>query len=102
MTPSTLIRIDSDASDVIVDGDFITPLDRAVVEALDESGPRAALTFERIGRGAYEGFTVAEARAIAANPDQLAHLTVALAAQTTVGADHRKLGSRRSERALAS
>jgi hypothetical protein len=65
---------DSDASDVIVDGDFITPLDRAVVEALDESGPRAALTFERIGRGAYEGFTVAEARTIAANPDQLAHL----------------------------
>ena len=82
--------------------DFITPLDRAVVEALDESGPRAALTFERIGRGAYEGFTVAEARTIAANPDQLAHLTVALAAQTTVGADQRKLGSRRSERALAS
>ena len=30
---------DSDSSDVIVDADFVTPLDRAVVEALDESDP---------------------------------------------------------------
>ena len=37
---------------------------------------RAPLTFERIGRGAYEGFTLAEARAIVENPDQLAHLAL--------------------------
>ena len=65
-----------DSSDVIVDAGFVTPLDRAVVHVLDESDPGESLTFERIGRGAYEGFTLAEARAIVENPDQLAHLAL--------------------------
>ncbi|HSU37849.1 MAG TPA: hypothetical protein VLJ88_19515 [Propionibacteriaceae bacterium] len=66
---------DSDSSDTLVEADFVTVFDRAVVEALDRSAS-GELTFERIGRGAYEGFTPAEARAIMANPDQLAHLTL--------------------------
>ena len=67
---------ESDSSDVIVDAGFVSPLDRAVVDVLRESDAVEVLTFERIGRGAYEGFTLAEARAIAENPDQLAHLAV--------------------------
>ena len=47
-----------------------------MVDALGESGAPTPLTFERIGRGAYEGFTLAEASAIADNPDQLAHLAL--------------------------
>jgi len=64
---------DSDSSVTLAEPDFVTHFDRAVVEALDRSDA-SELTFERIGRGAYEGFTLAEARAIIANPDQLAHL----------------------------
>ena len=67
---------ESDSSDVIVDAGFVTALDRAVVDALGESDRGVPLTFERIGRGAYAGFTVAEAREIAENPDHLAHLAL--------------------------
>ena len=67
---------DSDSSDVIVDAGFVTSLDRAVVDVFDESAPGGSLTFEQIGRGAYRGFTAAEARSIVDNPDQLAHLAV--------------------------
>jgi TolB protein len=66
---------DSDSSDTRVEADYVTQFDRAVVDALDSSDG-ADLTFERIGQAAYEGFTLDEARAIAANPDQLAHLRV--------------------------
>ena len=85
---------DSDSSDVIVDAGFVTSLDRAVVDVFDESDLGGTLTFEQIGRGAYQGFTAAEARAIVDEPGSAGASRPALAAPATTGTDHRELGGR--------